>query len=240
MNINLSFIVALWISGLATCLSQQKPINIKFRAAIWDDQVPNEMVYVSKGKLMPLKDLQAGLRSEPYTYTGSAEILFYDKSATLDQPGSPIARITLAKDNKSPFLLFLKNPDSDGLPFRIVATDDSLREFPFPSFRFVSFLPVNVAVNFDKRSFQIRPGETKTVTSDAEAIHVQFAVAEEGDSQWKLFSDDFHPNWPDERTIIFFAPGGAEGVADIQMQAFPEAQSAWRRYVSYGKSGTEP
>ncbi len=216
-------------------------VSTRFRIVTWKSGQPSGFSYFHKEKLIDVDDLQTGVRSISYDYSGPAKMPIYPPTAEIPSPTNPgdkpepIAVVSLLSGIKQPLILLVPAPEGTKPPFNAVVIEDHPSAIPFPSYYFVNFSPRNVAISLGKEQFEIAPGKRKLATSDLKTLNLRMAVKLEGTESWKIIYDDYYPNWPEERTIIFIMDVSEDERPRLEPRVILENKAVWGRSIRSNK-----
>ena len=220
------FIAAIFCGHLH---AQGNGVSIRFRAAAWTEGEPAGFSYLHKGKLQRVENLQSSVRSEMLDYSGPATLSLYPLDAPADTPPEPLATVKLPPGIKTPLLILAPNPDPQGTPYRALVVEDNPASFPFPSYNFISLCKTPVAIALNKQNFTLQPGKRQLATSEDKTLNLRIAVPRKKTDGWRVVSDNFYPNWPQERTLVFLLDVTKNGSTRIEPRILLENKSVWER-----------
>ncbi len=212
--------------------AQGDGVSIRFRVAAWTEGEPAGFSYLHKGKVQRVENLQSAVRSEMLDYSGPATMVLYPLDAPADTPPEPLATVKLPTGIKTPLLILAANPDPEGTPYRALIVEDNPASFPFPSYKFISLSKSPVAIALNKQNFTLQPGKRQLATSEDKTLNLRIAVPREKTDGWRIVSDNFYPNWPQERTLVFLLDVTTNGSTRIEPRILLENKSVWERGAS--------
>ncbi len=205
--------------------------NTKFRLVAWKDGEPESLSYLQNGKLADIEGIQAGIRSDMQPYSGPSTINFFPAGATLsdDDKPKPLASVPIPSGVRFPLIILIPNPDGPSPPYRGIVFDDDPAAFPFPSYFLVNFTKQNVALSLGKQQFVMAPGKSKVITSKEKTLNLRMAVPKGGaPDQWTIIYDNFYPNWPEERCLLFVLDATRHGSPSLEVRSLLESEAVWK------------
>lgn len=233
-------VLALFILFPASILFAQEPVSIRFRAVSWTAGKPEGFSYLQKGKPVVLDDLGPSVRSKMLDYSGPSPLVLYPPDAAIvpsgdAKPPAPLAVIPIPSGIRHPLIILVPNPEKDGPPYKGMVFDDDPSVFPYPSYSFVNLSGKNVAISFGEEQFGLAPGKRKLLTSQAKTINLRLAVPKEGREGWSVIYDNFYPNWPEERTLMFIVDVKRKDRLYTEPRVLLENKAVWENAVSRKK-----
>ena len=206
-------------------------LNTKFRLVAWKNGEPDNLSYLHNGKIVDIEGVQAGIRSQMQPYSGPSTIRFFPAGATLsdeDKP-EPIANVTIPSGVRFPLIILIPSPDGPSPPYRGIVFDDDPAKFPFPSYFTINFTKQKVALSIGGEQFVMAPGKSKVITSKEKTLNLRMAVQKaNAPGQWTIIYDNFYPNWPDERCLLFILDANRHGSPSIEVRSLLESEPVWK------------
>jgi hypothetical protein len=185
-------------------------VTVKFRVVTWQSGSPAGFTYQYNNKSIAVTELYDDTRSKTYDYSGPATLYLYpiappvtEKPTTaLPESPQPIARISIPTGIRYPLFLLVPNP-SGPEPYRTVVFDDSPESFPFQSYFLVNYNSRRVAASIAESRIIIEPAQSHLVISKDQSLNLKLGVSLDENGGWKLVFNDYFPNWPELRTVVF-------------------------------------
>ena len=226
-------------------LHAQDGVNIHFRAVSWNAGQPGGFTYMNAGKAVLVEELQSTVRSEMLHYTGPSPLVLYAPDAVIPppkdtKPPEPIAVIPIPSNIRYPLLILVPNPDGDKPLYKGMMFDDDPSAFPFPSYSFINLCGSPVAISLGENQFGLEPGKRKLATSKEKTLNLRLAVQKAGSENWNVIYDNFYPNWPTERTLMFITDIKRNDRTYIEPRVLLENQGVWDRAKSPKKDAELP
>lgn len=177
-----------------------------FQAIAMNEAIVNSLWYYSKGNKETLSVSQI-LRSQDYAYDAASTISFYGER--IDEEGNPIpeAIAQIPPEASRLLLLFIKRkePDLQGLTYRIVTLPDSTEDFEFGSFKFINATNGTLAIAIGEEKFLLNKSEIKVIpiaASGNESLYLRVMRQEENDT-WRACYSNSWGHRSDMRTLVF-------------------------------------
>ena len=186
--------------------SAPKATSIKFSCAIWENLTISNLFYRQGKKCLPLQ-LSPGNRSELYTLQDATALELC--TLAVDEQGKEyyklIGQAALPAGSDRALFFIFERKTADGLPLTVAGMDDSLKNFPRGSFRFVNSTPVELKVLFGGVTTPIAPQAMTVVPSKVskDGGFVPFLIKDAANRN--LYETRFFSQ-PTGRDIVFIAP----------------------------------
>jgi hypothetical protein len=181
-------------------IDQAFPPTYAHSATTTGDQPPEGIPVTVKTYLNHEVDSLA-LSGEQVIFTTSS-----DRKSITD-PTAVIAKTRIPKSLRSAVLMFLPGDGKPGSPkFRVMAIDDSTREFPRGSFKVINISPRPLRIVLEKTPYDLKSGETKVIEDPP--VNARNASAMRAynfaDDQWQGIGSTSWPH-PGKKRVIHVA-----------------------------------
>ncbi|MDQ8196186.1 hypothetical protein QEH59_17255 [Coraliomargarita sp. SDUM461004] len=188
--------------------AQDEPVlHMSISTFSWSDPM-TDLYWMSEGQALELKALPL-VRSGPFRYVGSKDLLIYRGKPQLSEDGvapKPVGRVELPSQGGRA-LLILMSPEGPG--GRIIGhiVPEQEGDFPAGSCRFINLTQsaVNIAAALDDELFILTPGQTNTVmefaNEDSGGFKLRFAYQKAGGEWDKFYTGRWTQN-PNLRTLF--------------------------------------
>ena len=161
LNILLALVAAVFLAGI----SSAKEPNIRGRVTftvIPLSSLPYEKLYYRNGAELIQLEVRKGRRSEPYALNADDFFELYTDHTDPEERYRLICRAPFVAGTRK-MLYFLRKTGSSrpgALPVALFGVDDSELTFPDSSFRFINFINAPLGIEFNKKRFGIKPGQS--------------------------------------------------------------------------------
>lgn len=217
-----------------TPAATEPTVTVKFRVVTWQSGSPATFSYKNNNKSIAVTELYAETRSKSYDYTGPETLYLYPAAppatttpaTTPAEPPKPIARISIPTTIRYPLFILVPNPAGPE-PYRAVVFDDSPEVFPFQSYFLVNYSQKRVAASIGQSRVLIEAGQSHLAVSKDKVLNFMLGVSLEENGGWKLIYDDFFPNWPDLRTVIFIVDDTRGTRPRLMIRSLLENRAVW-------------
>jgi len=125
--------------------------------------LPYENLYYRNGKKFTPIEVRKSKRSKPYPLSSAEFIELFTDHEDPELKYRLIGKASLITGT-SQILYFLRENGSNkegALPLGLFGVDDSEATFPDSSFRFINFINAPLLIEFDKKRFGMKPGQSK-------------------------------------------------------------------------------
>jgi hypothetical protein len=166
----LALAAILWIaaSPILVCGQGTKEhAPFQFSCVIWKDLPYPELLYRQGEEFLPL-ELLPRQRSQMYPLKGQEALELYVVSDKPDgKPGHElVGKAALRPGTGRMLFMIQESAHKAGLPLAVYGLDDSLKEFPMGSFRFLNFTKIPLQVEIAGVTDTLPPQRDKVVTPD--------------------------------------------------------------------------
>ncbi len=222
----------------------QDEVSFRFRIASWLPDQPAGFTYIHKGKPVQVEGLSHTVRSDMYDYYGPALFNLYPLISEIQTGNSsgelpkPIASIRIPTGMRYPFLILIPNQEGKEPPYRIMVLDDDPSGFPYPSYNIVNFSSKPVAIAIGDKQFELDPGKRRLITSEQKTLNLRLAIPRNEEKDWKVVYDNFYPNWPEERTLMFVVDITKNGQSRTEPRVFLENKIIWQKALTPNKESS--
>jgi len=144
------------------------------------------------------EDVAARLFGNDVVFTKSKKI------EDLKKPEMQLAKVALPKTGNRFLLIFLPAADQT---FRILALDDSIREFPLGAYRVISLSSFPVKLTLEEKAYEFKPGQSSVITDAPvqENHHSAMYAYSQVDGKWQRIGSSLWPELGRKRSVqIFF------------------------------------
>lgn len=221
----------LLLTLLCGCLHPASAQKLEFSCVTWD-KLPFKEVYFRNGEEAELVTIGKGFRAKLHEQKNSdGPFQLFIKH--IDDDGNESFKLVgqtslpASKDVLILIDLVETEPDSENLPLRLFAMDDSKNSFPANSFRFVNFSIETVFVRFQDEHVKLAPKKLDTITGKAPKKG-GFVPFQAFNSNTEIVAETRLFAQPRGRTLVMLLPPKKQG-ARMHMryisQLFPPSSS---------------
>jgi hypothetical protein len=144
------------------------------------------------------EDLTLKLYGNEITFSKSGKI------EELKRPEFQLGKVNLPQTSSQFMLIFLPAAKDT---FRVLALDDSIKEFPLGSYRIISLSSLPVKLTLEDKSYEFKPGQSSLITDppvQANQHSAMYAYAQ-ADGKWQRIGSGLWPHPGLKRSVqIFF------------------------------------
>lgn len=186
--------------------SAAKATSIKFSCVAWENLTISNLFYRQGKKCLPIQ-LSPGNRSELYTLQDATALELC--ALAVDDQGKEyyklIGQAALPEGSERALFFIAERTTADGLPLTVSGMDDSLKNFPRGSFRFVNSTPVELKVTFGGVTTPIVPRAMTVVPSQVSKDGGFLPFLVKDNAGRNVYETRFFAQ-PTGRDMVFIAP----------------------------------
>ena len=161
LNTLLALLAAVFIVGISSAEEPNNRGRITF-TAIPLSSLPYENLYYRNGKEFTPIEMRKGRRSKPCTLSSAEFLELYTDHEDPALKYQLIGKVPLLTGTSNILYFLRKNGSNQAgvLPLGLYGIDDSEATFPDSSFRFINFINAPLVVEFNKKRFDMKPGQS--------------------------------------------------------------------------------